>query len=430
VKKTSSPQKIALMGPFGYGNLGDAAIQQAMIENVYRYFPNAAIIGVSMNPQDTQKRHGISSFPIGRVAFGWGLNKPPEKSAFYRWVYNLRTQTTPVIRKLAWLLLWLPTEFVGYLEACLFLKDVDLLIVSGGGQLDDYWGGPWHHPFTLMMWGIIAYLRNVPYQFISIGAGPLDTSLGRLFDRVALSLATYRSYRDEKSKKYMAAVTGFRRDDPVYPDLAFSLQIENTVETSHSHKQGIRPIVGIGPMAYFDPRVWPQKDQNVYTTYLNKLADFILWVMPRGYDILLFPGEAVHDLDVIHDLKTILSARGLTYQAEQILHPHIETVNELMVQLATADMMIASRFHGVLLSKLLSKPLIALSYHSKIDELMTDTGQGHYCLQIHDFELEKLKLLFTELETNLEIASQQIAHRVEQYRAALDEQYAHIFGKS
>jgi polysaccharide pyruvyl transferase WcaK-like protein len=398
VNNTPSPsKKIALMGPYGFGNLGDAAIQQAMIQNVHRRFPNAEIYGIS---------------------------------GFYRLLFRLRFESPGIIQKAARFLLRFPIEMAGVLETYRFLKQIDLVIVSGGGQLDDYWGGAFQHPYSLMLWALLARLRGVPYLVVSVGAGPLASPLSRWFDRIALALASYRSYRDEKSKQYMADVAGFRRDDPVYPDLAFSLAKPAPVNTNSSRPFILQKnTVAVGPMAYFDPRVWPEKDQNVYMAYLAKLADFTHWLVAKGYDILLFPGEAVHDLDVINDLKGIMTRAGDGFDPDRILHPRIETVDELMPQLATADLVVASRFHGVLLSQLLSKPLVALSYHAKIDELMADTGQARYSLQIHDFELETLKTRFIELEANRETVSQQIAARVAEYRAALDEQYDRIFGK-
>ncbi|GAB4577357.1 MAG: polysaccharide pyruvyl transferase family protein [Anaerolineales bacterium] len=430
MKTPSSAPKIALLGPFGYGNLGDAAIQQAMLENIYQYVPNAVVFGVSMNPPDTEKRHGIPAFPIGRFAPGWGLNKPPFRSWFHHWLYHLRKEAPSAVRKIVKVVFWLPTEIIGFLEGFAFLKDVDLLVVSGGGQLDDYWGGAWHHPYTLMMWGFLARLRNVPNKFISVGTGTLDSRLSRLFERIALSLASYRSYRDEKSKNYIANVTGFNRDDPVYPDLAFSLHgIENLVSAGGGELQSSNTqwSVAIGPLPYFDPRIWPQKDRRIYTNYLNKLAELVGWLLEIHCQVVFIPGEMIQDRAVINDLKALFSQSGLDV-ATKISYPLIQTVDELLSYLASADFVIASRFHNVLLAQLLQKPVIALSYHAKIDELMADTGQADYCLQISDFDLEMIKARFSELEANRETACQQIAQRVEQYRAALDEQYQRIFG--
>ncbi len=420
-----TPKRIALLGPFGFGNLGDAAIQQAMIQNIHKRFPNCEVFGISLNPEDTEERHHIRSYPIGRHANGWGLNHPPETSTFYRSLHYLRFKTPGLVQKIVRPLFLLINEFLGSVRALLFLGKIDLLIISGGGQLDDYWGGPYLHPYYLMVWSVLARLRHVPYLVVSVGAGPLDAPLSRRFDRYALSLASYRSYRDEKSKRYMATVAGFQRDDPVYPDLAFSLQGQAALPQPG---QGTRPMVVVGPMAYFDPRIWPEKDQIVYGNYLNKLAAFVQWLLEKGYKIVFVPGEAVHDLDVINDLKELLARAGVDLTSAQVSHPPVQTVDDLMPHLASADFVLASRFHGVLLTLLLARPLVALSYHSKIDELMKDTGQGHYCLQIHDFDLDTLKARFTELVANRNPVSEQIAARVSQYRTALDEQYDRIFG--
>ena len=112
------------------------------------------------------------------------------------------------------------------IRAYKYLKDFDILIVSGGGQLDDHcFGGRWGYPFTILLWGILAKLCDVQYFIVSVGAGPLDFWKSRLFIKYALPLAQYRSYRDEDAKRYIKEVVGFHENDPVYPDLANSLQI-------------------------------------------------------------------------------------------------------------------------------------------------------------------------------------------------------------
>lgn len=46
------------------------------------------------------------------------------------------------------------------------------------------------------------------------------------------------------------------------------------------------------------------------------------------------------------------------------------------------EIVVTSRFHGVLLSQLHEKPVLAISYHKKIDCLMDDTGQGDFVVPI------------------------------------------------
>ena len=146
-----------------------------------------------------------------------------------------------------------------------------------------------------------------------------------------------------------------------------------------------------------------------------------------GYRIVFFTGEAVHDRWTVDDVRAALDRAGVTYAPEQIVDEPISTLDELLAQIARTDMVIASRFHGVLLSMVLHKPVIALSYHRKVDELMKDTGQGEYCLSIADFDVETVKQKFSALEPRRVEAAAQIAARENEYRQALDEQYERLF---
>ena len=120
------------------------------------------------------------------------------------------------MRKLERVLFRLPLELLLAKRAWTFLKDFDYLIICGGGQLDDYWGGAWGLPYTILKWSILAKLRGAALQFVSVGAGPIDAALSRVFFKRALALANYRSYRDAESKKYMAGI-GFTEKIPFIP---------------------------------------------------------------------------------------------------------------------------------------------------------------------------------------------------------------------
>src|ERR1700752_669685 len=56
--------RIGLLDHMGYGNLGDAATQEALIANIRSRVPDAEVIGFSFNTHDTQKRHNIVSNSI------------------------------------------------------------------------------------------------------------------------------------------------------------------------------------------------------------------------------------------------------------------------------------------------------------------------------------------------------------------------------
>ena len=56
--------KVALLTPYDGGNLGDAAIQEALIANLRQYDPRVHLYGITLHPESTAARHGIPCYPL------------------------------------------------------------------------------------------------------------------------------------------------------------------------------------------------------------------------------------------------------------------------------------------------------------------------------------------------------------------------------
>jgi len=400
--------KIALLGPFGFGNLGDAAIQQAMIYNARKVSNQLEIYGVSLNPDDTEKRHGIRCFPISR--------KPSERLDGSD--QSIATPTHRKFLKARHLIFRLFLEIVIIIRSMKNISGFHHLIISGGGQLDDYFGGPLSHPYTLLKWTLCALLGGAKVHFVSVGAGPINSKLSFLLIKTALALATSRSFRDQDSKRFIAKL-GFNRGDPVFPDLAHS--IDAPFQTPSS-EDGL--VIGVGPMTYFKPGCWPEYDEKVYQTYMEKLTEFIQWLHGQNASIRLFPGEVGADRPAIDQLKSRFHKND---RDRFIIDNQIETVDELLAELASTTFVIASRFHGVLLSHVTRKPVIALSYHRKVSNLMKDMGHEEYCLDINTFSADELIEKFKKMQKNKDQLQHQIELKEMSYQAALTRQYKDLF---
>jgi len=87
---------------------------------------------------------------------------------------------------------------------------------------------------------------------------------------------------------------------------------------------------------------------------------------------------------------------------------------------------VATRFHNVLLALMLDKPVVALSYHEKIASLMSGVGLGEYCHDVDRLDVPRLVEQFTKLEQNAGTARTIVERKKQEYRRALDEQYAII----
>jgi hypothetical protein len=56
--------QVALLTPYTGGNLGEAAIQDAMIANLRWRMPNAQFLGITLNCHNFLKQHGVGAFPL------------------------------------------------------------------------------------------------------------------------------------------------------------------------------------------------------------------------------------------------------------------------------------------------------------------------------------------------------------------------------
>lgn len=92
--------------------------------------------------------------------------------------------------------------------------------------------------------------------------------------------------------------------------------------------------------------------------------------------------------------------------------PRIDTVRDLISCLSDADIVVASRFHGALLSLLLRRPVLALSYERKVRQLMIDLGQDDYCLDIEQAEVGDMMAKVAEIQAKSELIKKDLDPRV------------------
>ncbi len=431
-------KKIALLTPYTGANLGDAAIQEAIIVNIKKRLPSASIRGITLNPKNTTELHGICCFPLISTIMhssGESANKKqdskleptsrPEKAPLTNkyWLF-FRKAILYLPRILYRKLAALGKEAIHIYNGYAFVKKADQAIYSGGGQLDDYWGGPWHHPYTILKWAILARIAGAELIFLSVGADHLKSPLTRFFIKRALILAQYRSYRDEETRARVAGM-GVSGEGRVYPDLAFSLPLfEHSRNPAPEIDQ--RLIVGVSPIGATS---WASNDREEFEKYLEKLTSLVVWLFSQNYRVLLFPSQTVIDPPVISEIRSRLDAGGIDYDKDQIICEPVHKVGDLLLQLSRTDMVVASRLHSVLLAILLSKPVLALSYRSKVSNLMDDAGFGQYCLDITDSSIEDLMTKASDLVASRSDVSAKIFLRTKAYRDSLEEQYNIVFGK-
>jgi polysaccharide pyruvyl transferase WcaK-like protein len=428
-----SSRRIGLLGQLGHGNLGDDATLAVVMNNIKSRWPQAVIIGFSLNPFDTRTRHGIPSYAIRR-----GSKLPPEaqKSAPSETGAKMRVKRLvskyrllfALLRGINTVAIRMPTAFFQELfflvESFRIIKSLDVLIICGGGQLLDSWGGPWKFPYTLFKWVLLGKLSRIKCYFINVGAGPLNHPLSKWFVKRSLLLADYVSFRDDNSKALVRRI-GFTGRSHVVADSVYSLDIPAS-DTNHGAR-GEELIVGVAPMGYCDPRVYWQKDQNVYEGYIQKLASFGSWLGRHQYRLALFSTDIWFDSQAIEDLKAALAGGAESVEPRLITHTPILGIDGLLSQMYSMNYVVTCRFHGVVFAHLLNKPVLALSHHPKVSTLMDDLGLAQYCVDIRTCDVNVLTETFTSLVSNSDEIKSRMAKQLACYKRDLAMQFEDVF---
>lgn len=429
-------KKIAVFGHVGRGNLGDEATVAAILQNIRLRQPNAEISTFTMDPVDSRERHQVPAFPIRRLAKQrQPAVSPPQNDMsqlrgigdrLKHWLKSVPVVGT-VLRRLRAVVDRISAavaELPFLVKSSRRLKGTDLLIVAGGGQLGDYFEGSWGYPFTILKWTLMAKARGAKVAFLSVGAGPIDSFLSKRFIRWSLNLASYRSFRDESSRSLIESL-GVSGENHVVPDLVHGLQPPELASGGSS----AAPVIGINPLPFHDSRYWAEDSPDVYQRYVQTLASFALWLINTGRRVHLFPTQMKADPPVIKDVEAQIRKSLPSCSPDSLMCPHVRSCDDLLSAIAKTDLVVASRFHGIILSFSMGKPVIGLSYYRKTDELMADMGLGDYVMDIGRFDVPWLTSRFEQLMTNSEQVRSRIAARRAEYRSTIDNQYDRLFGR-
>jgi polysaccharide pyruvyl transferase WcaK-like protein len=405
-KSNNKRTTVCFFGHFGSANFGNESTLLAIRFHLHRLLPGARVICACTGPETLVETREIEAVPISR-------------KMLKRW--DPRTPLTIWLRRL---IIGLPSELGRSLQALRTLRAVDMLIIPGTGLLTDAYGLTGWGPYNSFKWSLIARMCRCKIFFVSVGAGPVYSTLGKCFVKSALSLADFRSYRDSASLEYLKRIGFEANGDRVYPDLVFSLP--EAMLPRDGRKRGKRSIVGLGLMAYAGKYSLAKPRDSIYKNYLDNLVAFVRWLLARDYDIRLIIGDAI-DMSALEEFKYLLKTSLGAYDEQRIVDQPALSVAQLLCQIAETDIVVATRFHNVLLALLLNKPVIAISFHHKCASLMRQIGLEKYCHDINHMNACRLIEQFEDVERNVEKLKPVIRQRVDQSRTALDEQYSLIF---
>ena len=285
----SKHQRVGLFGHFGAWNFGNESTLQALLCNLRRSVPDAEVTCICSAPEIVAAQYHIATAPIiGFVVKPWAFRDP-------------------ISRLLRKIFVGIPSELYRWVESVRTLWGNDVLIVVGTGLLTDAFSLAGWGPYSTFKWSVAARLCRCQLSFVSVGVGPLHRRAGRFLVKSSLSLADFRSYRDEATVQYLKGIGFHREEDKVYPDLAYSLPLD--LLPQDQPRQGRRPVVGLGLMTHSGMYGVEKTTAEDYAAYLETLAILVKWLLAHDYDIRLLIGDRA-DVPVTQEFRSLLKQRS------------------------------------------------------------------------------------------------------------------------
>ncbi len=245
---------------------------------------------------------------------------------------------------------------VGHVRAILA---ADRVVLGGGGILKDE---GLRLPLELFATSLVARLLGRTVALASVGVGPFYSRLGRALVSATARLASVRTVRDEDSREHLHRLGV--RSVVLGADPTFALGSAG-MPLAHGRDPGdeLRVVVSIRPWFLRDAA----REQR-QAALREAIATAVASLSDAGWKAvcvsLYWPRDQV-------EAQSLVTDAGLR---EASVLDHELSWQELLAEVARADLVIAMRYHAVVAASLLGRPVIALAYEPKVEALARELG--------------------------------------------------------
>lgn len=359
-RATAGPVRVGLLGMYASANLGDTAIQTAVMRALQRRRPEIEFVAICTDPADAARTFGLHAHDVSALEapVEARTGRPVPGASASRFA---RSRRALQLAATAW-------------HTRRLMREMDMLLVSGSGQIDDFWGGPWEQPFRLLAWSSAARSQGKPVAFFGVGVDQLHTRAGRHLCLAALRRAQLRVLRDGGSLSALQRL-GFHDPCSVSPDPAFHLDAP--------------PAGGAaGRFAVMSPiarNAWPGDNDETYGEYLRCLAAAADHLQGRGLEVRFVCSQTRMDPPVVPLVQAAMRGDAA---ATIVFTP--ASVDDYLRAVQGAQLVLASRLHALILALVAGTPVVGVSYARKVTQQMSDAGLAPYCLELATLQRDEL----------------------------------------
>ena len=264
------------------------------------------------------------------------------------------------------------------------VRKSDLVIVGGGGLFQDHWGIDPGAFLTDDHSGIGFYtapallgaLYGKPVFLYAVGVGPLSSKQAQLFTRVACQAASIVSVRDAASKRLLKSIGVDVTHVEVTADAAFAFEAPKPP----GKRNGMSIAVAVQPWEFgVVPAFWETELASALDRHVTEHGGAItlvpLWRLGNGSDDDLLSAQRIRDR-MKHGARAAIA--GVTRPAD------------ICEVFGNSDLVIGMRLHSLVLGALSGTPVLALSYDTKISELMRQLRLQRWLVDLRSMDREVL----------------------------------------
>jgi len=327
--------KVVLSGFYGFGNMGDEAILQSIIDNLRLRWPDIEITVFSFSPEETGQKHSVQS-----LYRGW------------------RRETIKKIRA---------------------LREADVLISGGGGLLQDAYAtgiisGPL--PYYLLI-VLLAKLCGTPVMFFSQGIGPITSRYGKFLVRKIANKADLITVRDKESKELLRALGVLKPEIIVTADIVFALRTDRAP----------LPAVSEGPLnrpgKWVAVSVRPWFEQKDYLKQIGRALDLLMET--HHVTPVFFPMEGDYDYRAAEEV-----VRQMKNGNRSVLLKPGYSPEEMIGLLKKCQLTIGMRLHSLIFSCLAEIPYIGIVYDPKVENFLKATDMQAFAIAMNNIQPDRI----------------------------------------
>lgn len=219
----------------------------------------------------------------------------------------------------------------------------------------------------------LQWYENLPLKYFIIGSniGPIYTDkYVNDIKNIAIKNAEFVCLRDEKSYNMVKDL----KNTCLGSDIVFSLDI-SMYKKNISTKRVIISVIDIERKA--DQIKNPKSD-----IYNSTICEMITFFIKKGYEVELFSFCKDEGDEVAIDKILAMS------EYKDLIHTYYYkgNINEALTELATAEIIVGSRFHANILGLLLDKTILPISYNDKTINMLKDINFNGKIIDINNIE--------------------------------------------